>query len=60
MKDQHVFSKLKLRLGYGVSGNALGFGAYSAVKTYGASGSYFVADGDTYVSLGATKLANPN
>ncbi len=60
MKDQHVFSNLKLRLGYGVSGNALGFGAYSAVKTYGASGSYFVADGDTYVSLGATKLANPN
>lgn len=58
MKNQDVFSNLKLRLGYGVSGNALGFGAYSAVKTYGASGSYFTYGGNTYTSLAATKLAN--
>ena len=58
MKNQSIFSNLKLRLGYGVSGNALGFGAYSAVATYGATGSYFQSNGVTYVSLGATKLAN--
>lgn len=60
MKNQNVLSNLKLRLGYGVSGNALGFGAYSAVTTYGATGSYFTTGGNTYVSLGTTKLANPD
>lgn len=58
MKNQTLFSNLKLRVGYGVSGNALGFGAYSAVSTYGSTGSYFQSNGSTYVSLGATKLAN--
>ncbi|BCS85559.1 SusC/RagA family TonB-linked outer membrane protein [Prevotella herbatica] len=60
MKNQKVFSNLKLRVGYGVSGNALGFGAYSAVSTYGSSGSYFTYNGNSYVTLGATKLANPD
>lgn len=60
MKNQNVFSNLKLRVGYGVSGNALGFGAYSAVSTYGATGSYNVYNGNSYVTLGATKLANPD
>jgi TonB-linked SusC/RagA family outer membrane protein len=60
MKTQNVFSNLKLRVGYGVSGNALGFGAYSAVKTYGSTGSYFTLNGNSYVTLGATKLANPD
>ena len=58
MKKQNVVSNLKLRVGYGVSGNALGFGAYSGVATYGASGSYFTYNGVTYSSLAATKLAN--
>ena len=56
MKNQNVFDNLKLRLGYGVSGNAMGFGAYTAVATYGSTGS--VMDG--YVTLNATKLANPD
>jgi hypothetical protein len=60
MKNQNVFSNLKLRVGYGVSGNALGFGAYSAVSTYGATGSYNIYNGNSYVTLGATKLANPD
>ena len=38
MKNQNLFDNLKFRIGYGVSGNALGFGAYTAVETYGASG----------------------
>ena len=31
MKNQSVFDQLKLRVGYGVSGNAMGFGAYDAI-----------------------------
>lgn len=62
MKHQNVLSNLKLRMGYGVSGNALGFGAYSAVETYGipSDRSSFVYDGSTYVALSTTKLANPD
>ena len=60
MANQKVFDNLKLRLGYGVSGNALGFGAYSAVATYGATGSTFVYNGNSWAILGATKLANPD
>ena len=56
MKNQKVFDVLKLRAGYGVSGNAMGFGAYSAVATYGSTGQY----DNGYVMLGATKLANPD
>ena len=56
MKNQNIFSNLKLRAGYGISGNAMGFGAYTAVPTYGSTGD--VKDG--YVMLNATKLANPD
>lgn len=57
MKNQNLFSNLKLRLGYGVSGNALGFGAYTAVATYGASG-FFTYNGKSWRTLAATKNAN--
>jgi iron complex outermembrane receptor protein len=60
MANQKVFDNLKLRLGYGVSGNALGFGAYSGVATYGATGTTFVYNGNSWAILGATKLANPD
>lgn len=59
MQNQKVFDNLKLRVGYGVSGNALGFGAYSGVATYGATGGFFTYNGNTWTILGATKLANP-
>ena len=56
-----IFDQLKLRLGYGVSGNALGFGAYSAVATYGLdANSSFQYNGETYYKLVATKNANPD
>ena len=58
MKNQKVFDNLKLRLGYGVSGNALGFGAYSGVATYGATGTTFTYGGNSWAILAATKLAN--
>ena len=56
MKNQNVIDNLKLRLGYGVSGNAMGFGAYTPVATYGSTGNIM----DGYVMLNATKLANPD
>lgn len=61
-----IFDQLKLRVGYGVSGNALGFGAYSAVATYGldtgSSFNYTDSEGKTtqYYKLVATKNANPD
>ncbi len=51
--------QLKLRLGYGVSGNAMGFDAYSAKETYGATG-IFEYNGKDYRTYGATKNANPD
>ena len=59
MKNQNIFSNLKLRAGYGVSGNAMGFDVYSSYVTYGASGT-FVYDGKTYRTYAATKNANPD
>ena len=61
-----IFDQLKLRAGYGISGNAIGFGAYSGVPTYGvfdAYGNYrgtFTYQGKSWAILGATKLANPD
>ncbi len=60
------FDQLKLRVGYGVSGNALGFGAYTATATYGLSSTntfeYMNADGTTttFSKIEATKNANPD
>lgn len=59
MKNQNLFDNLKFRIGHGVSGNALGFGAYIAVETYGASG-FFTYNGKQWRTLAATKNANPD
>ena len=59
MKGQNVLSILKLRAGYGVSGNAMGFGAYTPYATYGASG-FFDYNGKSWRTLAATKNANPD
>ena len=59
MKNQDFFSTLKLRAGYGVSGNAMGFDAYTAYATYGASG-FFDYNGKNWRTLAATKNANPD
>ena len=64
MKNQHVFEDLKLRVGYGISGNSLGFDAFIARPLYGATGwfTYVNSDGSTsnYRMLGATRNANPD
>lgn len=59
MQNQHIFDNLKLRAGYGISGNAMGFDVYSSYNTYGASGT-FPYNGKTYRSYGATKNADPD
>ena len=59
MKNQNIFDNLKLRAGYGVSGNAMGFDIYSSYETYGATGT-FTYDGKTYRTYAATKNANPD
>lgn len=59
MKDQNVVSNLKLRAGYGLSGNAMGFGAYTAIPTFG-TGAFFDYNGEQWKTLIATKNANPD
>ena len=59
MKNQNFFSNLKLRAGYGLSGNSMGFDVYSSYPAYGASGT-FTYDGKTYRTYGATKNSNPD
>ena len=59
MRNQNFFSTLKLRAGYGVSGYAMGFDAYTAYTTYGASG-FFEYNGKNWRTLAATKNANPD
>lgn len=59
MKNQNLFSNLKLRAGYGISGNAMGFDPYSSFNTYGATGT-FTYDGKLYRTYAATKNANPD
>ena len=64
IKDLNVFDDLKFRVGYGVSGNSLGFGAYSAIQTYSTSGwfNYTNANGtqNSYHTLAAASNAIPD
>lgn len=41
MKSQSLFSDLKLRASYGVTGNSAGIGAYTAKLVYGNVGTYY-------------------
>lgn len=64
IKNLSAFDDLKLRVGYGVSGNSLGFDAYTAQPIYDASGwfCYTDANGITsdYRTLAAKRNANPD
>ena len=63
MKNQNIFDQLKLRVGYGVSGNAMGFGAYDAIVTYGLNGNsfeYVLPDGTSKTMYGITANNNAN
>lgn len=59
MKDQSLFSDLKLRGSYGVTGNSSGFGAYTAQLIYGITGTYY-SNGAQVGAYGPLQGANPN
>lgn len=60
IKDWNVFDDLKFRIGYGVSGNSLGFDAFTAVQRYGATGWYTNAANEDVHTLGPIANANPD
>ncbi len=59
MLNQNLFTDLKLRGSYGVTGNSTGFSAYTAQSIAGSLGTYDY-NGTTTSALGATQQANPN
>jgi TonB-linked SusC/RagA family outer membrane protein len=61
MENVSFVSSLKLRAGYGVSGNSIGFDAYTSRLVYGAqNGSYFFSNGKWLTAIGPTQNDNPN
>lgn len=59
MQNNSVFSDLKLRASYGQTGNALGFGAYSAQLLYQKSDLYY-NNGSWVSAIGARQGSNPD
>ena len=55
-----MFDDLKFRIGYGVSGNSLGFDAFTARQVYGVTGWFTNSNGDQVHTIGATRNANPD
>ena len=60
VRNLDIFSDLKLRVGYGVSGNSLGFDAYSARRTYGVSGWFQFTDANGVTTNKHTLAATNN
>ena len=59
MKDQKIFSDLKLRFSYGVTGNSGGIGAYTAKLIYGITGTYY-NNGVQAAAYGPLQGSNPD
>ncbi len=60
IKDMNVFDDLKFRVGYGVSGNSLGFDVFTATQLYGATGWFTNSEGNLVRTLGAIRNSNPD
>ncbi len=64
IRDLNVFDNLSLHAGYGVSGNSLGFDAFTALQTYASTGWFQYTDskGQTVNmhTIGATNNSNPD
>lgn len=59
MKDQNTFSDLKLKAGYGISGNSMGFDPMVSSVRYGSVGkSYY--QGEYINSIGVVQNENPD
>lgn len=59
MKGQTLFSDLKLRGSYGVTGNSFGFNAYTAQLISGSLGTYYY-QGTQIAAYGPTQAPNPD
>ena len=59
MADQKIFDELKLRAGYGVSGNSLGFDAFTSIVRY-SSGGRFYLNGQYPTGLLPVQNENPD
>ncbi|HZE84532.1 MAG TPA: SusC/RagA family TonB-linked outer membrane protein [Puia sp.] len=62
MKSINLISMLKLRAGYGVSGNSAGFNAFTALLVYGtpAGNSKFLYNGNITNAIGPVRNDNPD
>ncbi len=59
LKDSKL-DDLKFRVGYGVSGNSLGFDVFTATQVYGATGWFTDSQGNQVRTLGALRNSNPD
>jgi len=59
MQSQSIFSDLKLRASYGVTGNSTGFDAYTAQFIIGPLGTFYY-NGQQVATFGPNKAANPD
>src|SRR5690606_24873565 len=59
MQDAEFFDYLKIRTGYGVSGNQAGIDPYKTLQLYGQSGRYY-DNGSWYTAYQISQNANPN
>jgi iron complex outermembrane receptor protein len=59
MKNQKLFSTLKLRGGYGVTGNQQGIGPQNSISLVGQAGTVFFG-GSTIPNYAVTQNSNPN
>jgi len=59
MKNQHIFDNLKLRAGYGISGNSLGFDPLISKLRYATSGKFY-SNGSFISGITPTQNENPD
>jgi iron complex outermembrane receptor protein len=64
MKSQNLFDDLKLRIGYGQTGNAIGFSPYTPLVLYGTTGTFYYntpgASSPWISAIGPTQNPNPD
>lgn len=60
VKNLGIFDDLKVRAGYGVSGNSMGFDVFTASAVYGSTGWFTNSAGKQVHTLGAIRNANPD
>jgi TonB-dependent starch-binding outer membrane protein SusC len=59
IKDLNIFDDLKIRASHGVTGNSLGFNAYSSREIYNTQGKFYY-QGTFVNAIGVVQNANPN